>query len=506
MNRLGRTVVAFLISNCMIGAICFSQSLEIRDNDAGRPLLYYEGAPCFAYGPSPQNILTYLPRGNGNDVCDWATWARKYGMSHVRSYPPHFIVEGAAFNLFESDLTQPDKFDLDRMNERYFEALRLACLLLKENGIVVHLQMWQAVTWKKNWDRCYYNPHNNVNPELSLHAGPQEFVTMSNPTLLSHQKAYVRKILDATADLGNVFYDIMNELGNGTGADQEWVKEIVNEINAWEGEHNIDVLLTLNDEGGQKLGGFTLAYDKLDLIVKDLGRYDEHSDTSRAYKKPTISVRNIDWNYQKKERCYFWGEKNLEITSEHEYQVRGRKYWWRMFMAGVQSAGAYADALAIRDIHTIFGLGDAGFRKIGHENNIFGWVIPVYRFNTITERYFYNFKKFVDTIRDYGSLQLRENIVIGHPATHTYALESRDQAVIYLESPNGAAGYSYGPQQASVVFKELMDGSYDACWYFPSDGSTIPFQTEVVGQKISLLFPSCNDDLVLHLKKETGDK
>ena len=49
---------------------------------------------------------------------------------------------------------------------------------------------------------------------------------MKNPILLDHQKQYVKKILDATGDLGNVFYDLMNEIGNGTGISEDWVREI----------------------------------------------------------------------------------------------------------------------------------------------------------------------------------------------------------------------------------------------------------------------------------------
>jgi len=55
------------------------------------------------------------------------------------------------------------------------------------------------------------NLENNINPDISAHAGPGEFVTLRNNALLDHQKRYIKKILDATGDLGNVFYDIMNK-------------------------------------------------------------------------------------------------------------------------------------------------------------------------------------------------------------------------------------------------------------------------------------------------------
>ena len=44
-------------------------------------------------------------------------------------------------------------------------------------------------------------------------------MVLKNSILLEHQKKYVQKILDVTADLGNVYFDIANEIGNGTGND-----------------------------------------------------------------------------------------------------------------------------------------------------------------------------------------------------------------------------------------------------------------------------------------------
>ena len=76
--------------------------------------------------------------------------------------------------------------------------------------------------------------------------------------MLNHQKQYVKKILDATGDLGNVFYDIMNEIGNGTGISEAWVWEIIQAINGWEARSGYDVLVTLNDEGGKRMGNFSL--------------------------------------------------------------------------------------------------------------------------------------------------------------------------------------------------------------------------------------------------------
>jgi hypothetical protein len=45
-------------------------------------------------------------------------------------------------------------------------------------------------------------------------------------------KGYTKFISsDLSWYLGNVFYDIMNEIGNGTGTSEQWVWEIIKTIN-----------------------------------------------------------------------------------------------------------------------------------------------------------------------------------------------------------------------------------------------------------------------------------
>jgi hypothetical protein len=49
----------------------------------------------------------------------------------------------------------------------------------------------------------------------------------------------------------------------------------------------------------------------MDLVVKDLGRYDEHVTDYTHSGKPTISVQNIDYNHSQEKRFYFSGPNNL---------------------------------------------------------------------------------------------------------------------------------------------------------------------------------------------------
>ena len=478
--------------------IVMADRLEIKHNKTNKAFLVYGEKSVFAFGASPQNILTYIPEGMSNNYNDWIKWAKQYGITNVRSYPPSIILNSGAEDLFLRSNSDPKKFDLQKFNKKYFEELQKACLLFKENGVIVHLQLWQAVSWKKSWDTCYYNPKNNVNQDISTHAGPNEFVTMENAILLEHQKEYVRMVLNATAHLGNVFYDIMNEIGNGTGVNEEWVWEIIKTINKWEKENNINVLLTLNDEGGMRMGKFSLECEGLDLIVKDLGRYDEHINAKAKYNKPTVSVRNIDWNYTLKKRNYFYGYYNLEVNEDEDLQVRGRKYWWRMFMAGVQSAGGYSDAYRIKDKNIVY----KALSKIAEYANLEKYFFSnerraSYRLNLLSENNFGYFIKFVNKIVNYENLIPSDKVLHDHPVSNSYCLQDKKKVVIYLESPNGEAGYHYNSSFATLSGIFLENNNYEGYFYFPNNGGKQSFKIEIKNGKGDLQIPSFNDDLVI---------
>jgi len=472
-------------------------SLSIVKDGTGIPTLALKGKPVLAFGPSPQHILTYLPRASGDDYTDWLAWARRYRLENVRSYPPSIAVESPAADLFERAAHDPSKFDLKRFNNAYFIELRKACQEFESAGIVVHLQLWQAVHWKKAWGRNYYNPDNNVNPEISRNAGPGEFSTVANPALLEHQIAYVHQILDATADVGNVFYDIMNEIGNGTSASREWVDAIIEAVLSWEKAKGIDVLLTLNDEGGKRLGDFSLTHPRLDLIVKDLGRYDEHVAARLDSGKPTISVRNIDYHYSTKKRFYFSGRYNLEATPDADLQARGRKYWWRMYMAGAVAASGYADSIPIEDGSQFFSILFEALSRIGWYESPGLKRSASYRLNTLAEENFLRFVNFTEIAGSRLGLQPVAQVVSRHPVANSYCLQNNEKAIIYLESPTGESGHVYPAGTAALTGLGLKDGRYRLLVYHPESGNQVSENVEIHNGGGLISLPVFKDDLAL---------
>jgi hypothetical protein len=442
--------------------------LHIVNRGTAEALLYYGDRPALAFGHSHQRTLSQLGPGSPMDIQEWVQWAAQFKMTNLRSYPPSRIASDGSLDLFKR--ASSGRFDLTQFNPEYFLELRRVCELLREHGIIVHLQLWQAVAWKKSWDILYYNPKNNVNPDISRNAGPGEFVTTRNPVLLSHQKEYVRQVLDATGDLGNVFYDIMNEIGNGVGTSERWVEEIIDTVRKWERDNGLEVLLTLNDEGGMRMGEFSLRNPRLDLLIKDLGRYDEHVQARAKYRKPTIGVRNIDYNSATGQRTYFFAERDLDRTSNASFQSRGRRCWWRMFMALVQSNGAYSDVTH-----------EMRKRDLQAEHSVL------------------YFKNFIASLQDYGQLRISPQAIASAPGAVSYCLQSTREVVVYCEAPNGRAGLDF---PAGVLrLKELMlqDGEHTAVVYDPATGASREEAVVVSQGRLEMQLPGFTDDIAVHI-------
>ncbi len=399
--------------------------LEIRASGTVEAWVAYGEKAALGYGLAPQHLLTKLPPGERRDpdfdFRDFAEWAGESGVTIVRSYPPSIVLGPRYLDLFVRADGDTGRFDLERFDPRYFERLREACTLLRENGIFVHLQLWQAVTWNKEWDRCYYHPEQNVNPELARDATPGAFVIdpERNPALLAHQREHVQRLLDATGDLGNVFYDVMNEIGNGTGVNGAWVEAILDEIESWEERSGLDVLVGLNDEGRERdATGRSLSNPRLEIAFLDLGRHDEHLAVRERHGRPTFGVRNIDWNPEARERFYFAGEYDLSINPDSGLHGRSRRMYWRMFLAKCQMNAGYAD----------FGR-------------------QAYRAGGLDSLMLVDFRDVLAALPADGFARLRPapQCIVRAPGEFSYCLASPDLVVLLTECSPGSAGRNYAP-------------------------------------------------------------
>lgn len=134
------------------------------------------------------------------------------------------------------------KFDLNRLNQTYFDELRSRVIAARDRGIYVSVMLFDSwgiseyrsaphnVTWN-------YHPFNSANNVNGINGDPNgdgigtEYHTLQVAAISALQEAYVRKVVDTVNDLDNVLYEICNESGkHSTG----WQYHLINFIKSYE--------------------------------------------------------------------------------------------------------------------------------------------------------------------------------------------------------------------------------------------------------------------------------
>ena len=167
-------------------------------------------------------------------------------------------------------------------------------------------------------------------------------------------------------------------------------------------------------------------------------------------------------------------------------------------MAGVQVAGGYADSYLIKNLSWY---ANEISSKLGIPKFLSYRRKPSFRLNLFAEHNFVNFKKFVNQISGYCRLIPSNDILQGHPVRNSYILQSENQAIIYLESPNGNAGFNYSSRDARLRGLILADGLWPGSLYFPATGESSKFTIRINSGQGDLHLPAFQDDLVIYISK-----
>jgi hypothetical protein len=104
-------------------------------------------------------------------------------------------------------------YDLDIWNPEYFTRLHRFLDAASQNGIVVELTVFSNTYSPQVWALNPFNAANN-----KQHVGGvewEDYTSLKDPELARRQRDYARKIIDETAQYGNVYYEICNEPGGG---------------------------------------------------------------------------------------------------------------------------------------------------------------------------------------------------------------------------------------------------------------------------------------------------
>jgi hypothetical protein len=126
------------------------------------------------------------------------------------------------------------RFDLDQWNDEYFRRLDSFVTEAAERDIVVELTLFSNTYNDNVWALNPLRHENNVNNMGSVHWS--DYTSLRDPVLVERQKAYVRRIVQATHRFDNVYYELCNEPGGGiddhvppSGID-DWQREMAGVI------------------------------------------------------------------------------------------------------------------------------------------------------------------------------------------------------------------------------------------------------------------------------------
>ena len=366
----GVAVFMCLIVFVMTGASYASgKALEVKWAGTEKACVFYDDKPLFAFGPMDELRLFAVKVGSASyDVRDWAKWQKAYGMNYVRCYPQSgwgWCSLDADGRIFPFRIVQkkPLKFDISVFNEQYWQNFRQVCRILKEHGIIVHLQLFQlcyfevAPNPEDRWITNFWNPANNINEftrDLKPNGnGHHPFIEQpfdGNDQLRAHLRQYLWRILEAVGDLGNVFLDLANEMGDG-GVDvdkaKQWINWINREIKQWEKKSGHDILVGMDythfPYGRQPMSlvdkQWLWSHPDMELII-DHGEHLPQKVLSlrRKYGKPVMIVNSIDYGGAREEP-----PETKSMAYGHADQAhRFRRFHWRGMMVKAQGLGGYA--------------------------------------------------------------------------------------------------------------------------------------------------------------------
>src|SRR5262245_27722858 len=127
------------------------------------------------------------------------------------------------------------KFDLTRFNQVYFDQLRSRVVQAAQRGIYVSVMLFEDFNAQKKLDPVdplqQLNNINGINGDPNRNGSNEELFSLTYPSLLALQEAFLRKVTDTLNDLDNVLYEIN---GNGLADSLSWQYHMIDYIRRYQ--------------------------------------------------------------------------------------------------------------------------------------------------------------------------------------------------------------------------------------------------------------------------------
>ncbi len=500
-----------------------SQSLDLARQGTDLVYFTYAGKPLLSFG-GMSDFMFYADR-DALDYKLWANWASNHGMNHLRTYPPlsykrveYFTLENGGKvheNIFPYLETTPGSrvFDLERFNPKYWKRFRSQCAYLQKKGIIIHLLLWngwQMSASKKtypfvgsniDWGGHFFNPDVNCNTYTDHLKGSKDAhyqiyhaVTDKRDSLVQAQKRYFSKLVEETADLGNVYYDLIHEIGEHY-REEEKVKEWIDTM----ATHIRSEFERVNPSGrcimGMDVGGLPIDGDKWWFVNDSLPQKDSFVDWifDRPYFNLLIFGKSHQPRHIKNWRKHYkkpyipqesWdneGGKYTLLRPEQHNHIR--KYMWKMMMLKVQQMDLY-----VKKINKT----NPNMPKYPHNYDPRG----INKFENDSKI----LRRFWQTIQDYSNLT-ESGHIINAPSPNNFILGSSKEVLAYYSSKTGEENIDFKISASSVNDVPLDPSKgYSIHYISPTSGEIVKADSLILqGKKIELDLPPFRDDLMVHI-------
>ncbi len=303
----------------------------------------YKGEPIMLLGASSDDNLFQWP---SEMLIPHLDSMKEVGANYVRNTMSDRQDRG--FELYPFAQLDNGKYDLDKLNEAYFDRFDFFLAETAKRNIIVQIEVWDRFDYaRENWPGHPYNPKNNINYsseesgldlEYPNHPGankqPFFYSTphqRNNVLLLKYQKSRVEKMLDVSLKYNHILYCMDNE----TSAEEAW------------GKYWAELILAKASEAGKEIC-LTEMWDAWDLTSEQHKRTFDHPEryvfcdvSQNNQKKGQVHWDNFQWvkNYLSTNPRPLNTVKTYGADGgRHGNTKDGLERWWRHVLGGAATA------------------------------------------------------------------------------------------------------------------------------------------------------------------------
>lgn len=248
----------------------------LRANPAN-PRYFTDGSGKAIYLTGSHTWANLMDRGQSNppgvafDYDAYMKWMVNHNFNFMRLWTAELPDAGPGPDYSEGNFvalpwrwerTGPDvaddggpKFDLNKLNQKYFDRMRGRTIVAGEHGIYVSVMLFNAYEWQFDTNPKDGDPFvvtNNVNGIDCPGTCPTNNAQISGAAW-EVEAAYIRKVVDTVNDLDNVLYEVANEAGSPYS--DAWQVRVINYVKQYEASKTKrhPVGITFQWQGGSDL-------------------------------------------------------------------------------------------------------------------------------------------------------------------------------------------------------------------------------------------------------------